>query len=150
VRTIKVIPQKTNSCEKYVVTKIIQSFVQGKILGNAHIFVNSVEFIAKVIRLAKLSPDEVKIVCASNPLNQTKLGRAYLIGKPSDLSKKINLYTLACFEGCDLLDTEGKTYIVSDKRRPHSLLDISTLVIQICGRIRNSIYNDTVTHVFSG
>ena len=119
-------------------------------MGNAHIFVNSVDFIAKVIKLARLSPDDVKIVCSQNPLNQKKLGEEYTVCKPLGTVKKINFYTSTCFEGSDVFDTEGKTYIVSDKKRQHTLLDISTLVIQICGRIRDSRYKDTVTHIFSG
>jgi hypothetical protein len=63
--------------------------------------------------------------------------------------KKINFYTSTCFEGCDIYDTNGKTYIVSDKRKSHTLLDISTLFIQICGRIRDSKYNTKVGHIFS-
>ena len=144
------LPQKTNSCETYVVKKIILPCLQGSIFGNQHIFVNSVDFISKVIKIAELSPDDVKIVCALNPLNQKKLGDDYFICKPLDPVKKINFYTATCFEGSDVLDEEGRTYIVSDKKRQHTLLDISTLAIQICGRIRNSIYNDSVTHIFSG
>jgi len=124
--------------------------LQDKTFGNSHIFVNSVDFISKVIKLADLQPDDVKVVCSLNPINQRKLGDTYLICKPLDTVKKINFYTSTCFEGSDVYDTEGKTYIVSDKKRQHTLLDISTLVIQICGRIRNSRYNDTVTHIFSG
>ena len=46
---------------------------------NLHIFVNSVEFIAKVIDLAKLTPEQVKVVCSvsgdNGENNQRKLGK---------------------------------------------------------------------------
>ena len=63
---------------------------------------NSVDFITKVVKLAQLSPDDVKIVCSSNPLNQRKLGEEYVICKPLDPVKKFNFYTATCFEGSDV------------------------------------------------
>ena len=60
---------------------------------NLHIFVNSVEFTAKVIDLAKLTPEQVKVVCSvsgdNEESNQRKLGKDYPIGQPSDPVKKI-------------------------------------------------------------
>ena len=98
---------------------------------NLHIFVNSVEFIAKVIDLAKLTPEQVKVVCSvsgdNGENNQRKLGKDYPIGQPSDPVRKINFYTSTCFEGCDLYDENGVTFIVSDGNKSHTLLDISTL-----------------------
>ena len=120
---------------------------------NLHIFVNSVEFIAKVIDTLKLAPEAVKIVCStsgeSRQENQRKLGNAYPIGQPSDPAKKINFYTSTCFEGCDIFDSDGVTFIVSDGRKAHTLLDISTLFTQICGRIRDSRYKAQIVHVYS-
>ena len=120
---------------------------------NLHIFVNSVEFIAKVIDTLKLAPEAVKIVCStsgdSRQENQRKLGNAYPIGQPSDPAKKINFYTSTCFEGCDIFDPDGVTFIVSDGRKAHTLLDISTLFTQICGRIRDSRYKAQIVHVYS-
>lgn len=120
---------------------------------NLHIFVNSVEFIAKVIDTLKLAPEAVKVVCStsgeSRQENQRKLGKDYPIGQPSDPAKKINFYTSTCFEGCDIFDPDGVTFIVSDGRKAHTLLDISTLFTQICGRIRDSRYKAQIVHVYS-
>lgn len=120
---------------------------------NLHIFVNSVEFIAKVIDLAKLTPDNVKVVCSTSgensENNQRKLGKDYPIGQPSDPVRKINFYTSTCFEGCDLYDENGVTFIVSDGNKSHTLLDISTLFTQICGRLRDSKYKGEIIHVYS-
>jgi hypothetical protein len=117
--------------------------------GNLHFFVNSVKFIKNVIDKAELRPEQVKIVCAIDDKNFRKLGEGYAIEMPSDPIKKVNFYTSTAFEGCDIYDKVGRIYIISDGSQDHTLLDISTLFIQICGRIRNSIYNDEVTHIFS-
>ena len=120
---------------------------------NLHIFVNSVDFIAKVIDTLKLAPEAVKVVCStsgeSRQENQRKLGNAYPIGQPSDPAKKINFYTSTCFEGCDIYDENGVTFIVSDGNKSHTLLDISTLFTQICGRLRDSKYKGEIVHVYS-
>lgn len=103
------------------------------------------EFTTKVIDLAKLTPEQVKVVCSvsgdNGENNQRKLGKDYPIGQPSDPVKKINFYTSTCFEGCDIYDENGVTFIVSDGNKSHTLLDISTLFTQICGRLRDSKYN---------
>ena len=120
---------------------------------NLHIFVNSVEFIAKAIDLAKLTPEQVKVVCSvsgdNGESNQRKLGKDYPIGQPSAPARKINFYTSTCFEGCDIYDKNGVTFIVSDGNKAHTLLDISTLFTQICGRLRDSKYKGEIIHVYS-
>lgn len=111
------------------------------------------DFISSAIKKAGLTPEQVKIVCSNSGdsaiKNTLKLGGDYLIEMPSDPVKKVNFYTSTAFEGCDIYDTQGRIYIVSDASKAHTLMDISTLFIQICGRIRNSIYNSEITHVFS-
>jgi hypothetical protein len=98
---------------------------------------------------AGLKPEEVKHVCADSVENARKLGADYKIETPSDPVKKVNFYTSTAFEGCDIYDEQGRIYIVSDATKAHTLVDISTLFIQICGRIRNSIYNSDIFHIFS-
>jgi len=124
--------------------------------GNLHFFVNSVDFIADVIKKANLQPHQVRIICSNNSSpgrgrksNQKKLGDEYKIATTVDPAMPINFYTSTCFEGCDIYDDNGRTYIVSDKNKSHTLLDISTLIIQICGRIRDSRYKTEITHIFS-
>ena len=118
-------------------------------VGNLHFFFNSVEAIKKAIDKAELSPEQVKIVCRNCDENIKKLGVEYAIEQPSDTVKKVNFYTSTAFEGCDIFDKFGRTYIVSDATKSHTLVDISTLFIQICGRIRDSIYNTDVFHIHS-
>ena len=149
---VKVRSRQTNKPDKYIVSECVK-VLRDELPYNLHIFVNSVEFIAKVIDTLKLAPEAVKIVCStsgdSRQENQRKLGNAYPIGQPSDPAKKINFYTSTCFEGCDIFDPDGVTFIVSDGRKAHTLLDISTLFTQICGRIRDSRYKTQIVHVYS-
>ena len=149
---IHVRSRQTSKPAQYIV-KECRKILDGNLPYNLHIFVNSVEFIAKVIDLAKLTPDQVKVVCSTSgdnsENNQRKLGKDYPIGQPSDSVKKINFYTSTCFEGCDLYDENGVTFIVSDGNKAHTLLDISTLFTQICGRVRDSKYKREIIHVFS-
>ena len=149
---IHVRSRQTSKPAQYIV-KECRKVLDGNLPYNLHIFVNSVEFIAKVIDLAKLIPDQVKVVCSTSgdnsENNQRKLGKDYPIDQPSDSVKKINFYTSTCFEGCDLYDENGVTFIVSDGNKAHTLLDISTLFTQICGRVRDSKYKREIIHVFS-
>lgn len=149
---IHVRSRQTSKPAQYIV-KECRKVLDGNLPYNLHIFVNSVEFIAKMIDLAKLSPNQVKVVCSTSgdnsENNQRKLGKDYPINQPSDSVKKINFYTSTCFEGCDLYDENGVTFIVSDGNKAHTLLDISTLFTQICGRVRNSKYKREIIHVFS-
>lgn len=150
---ICVTPIHTNRVKQKVVDTI-KDAMEGKILGNLHFFVNSVKFIKDVINKAELKPEDVKIVCSKNEdegiiINQIKLGEDYKIAEPLDEAKKINFYTSTCFEGCDIKDKNGRTYIISEPFNEHTIVDISTLFIQICGRIRDSDYKTEVTHIYS-
>lgn len=118
---------------------------------NLHFFVNSVTFIGKVIRHAKLTPDQVRIVCSTSgesyDRNKEKID-GFPISTPNSQPCKINFYTSTCFEGCDIFDKVGRTYIVSDGTATHSMLDISTTIRQIAGRIRDTQYKE-ITHIYS-
>ena len=152
MQEVNIRSRQTSKPAQYLVTECRKVLDKG-LEQNLHIFVNSVEFIAKVIDLAKLTPDEVKVVCSTSgdngENNQRKLGKDYPIGQPSDPVKKINFYTSTCFEGCDIYDQNGVTFIVSDGNKSHTLLDISTLFTQICGRLRDSRYKGEIIHVYS-
>jgi hypothetical protein len=145
---VNVIPIKTN-IPANAVSDLIKTRLAGKMFGNLHFFVNSVEFISQAIKKSGVPPEQVRVICSeNNDKAKTKLGK-YTIASINDKVKPINFYTSACFEGCDIYDTEGKTYIVSDKQQSHTLLDISTLIVQICGRIRDSKYKTEITHIFN-
>lgn len=152
LQEVKIRSRQTSKPAPYIV-KECRKVLDNDLPYNLHIFVNSVEFIAKVIDLAKLAPEQVKVVCSmsgeNRENNRRKLGKEYSIGQPSDPVKKINFYTSTCFEGCDLYDENGVTFIVSDGSKAQTLLDISTLFTQICGRLRDSQYKGEIVHVYS-
>lgn len=121
---------------------------------NWHFFVNSVDLISKAIRKAELKPEQVRVVCSQSRenvrKNKEKLGAAYPIAELSDPVKRFNFYTSTCFEGCDIYDEKGVTFIINDGVVQHTLLDVATLITQIAGRIRNSEYNKKgIIQIFS-
>ncbi len=132
---------------------VCRNRIKGDIQTNYHIFINSVEDITKIVRIAKLKPEHVRIVCSLNGDSprkiMAKLGKDYQIEKVSDPVKLINLYTSTAFEGQDIYDKNGRTFVVSNADKDHTLVDISTEFIQICGRIRNSDYNSEIVYFYS-
>lgn len=128
--------------------KVINEFLEGKVFGNAHIFVNSVKFIAEMIKYCELTEDNTRIIFSKNNKDYKNKCQGISNGETTDKVKKINFYTSTCFEGCDLFDEDGKIYIVSDSSKAHTLADISTSIRQIAGRIRNTKYPD-ITHLYT-
>lgn len=144
---VDITPEPVNSTISRV-CELIEIVRNKKVKDNLHFFVNSVHFIAGVIKKLDLKSDEVKIVCSNQQDNKSKLG-GFKIETPLDSAKKINFYTSTSFEGCDIYDKKGRIFIVSDNRLRHTLLDVSTLIIQICGRIRDSQYITDIHHIFT-
>lgn len=135
-------------CEIDVVAtaaKVIQEHLSGEIEGNAYIFVNSIEFIKDLVKACNLTDDNTRVIYSKNNKTQLTISRGATMDKP----KKINLLTSTVFEGADLYDEDGRTYIVSDNKKQHTLTDISTSFQQIAGRIRNTKYWNQLTHIFS-
>jgi len=132
-------------------------FINGERIGNAHIFINSVRSIGDIIRkMLKggfISHCDIRIVCADNSRNQnlieTKTSKEYYISPVGSEVKKVNFYTSTAFEGCDIYDEEGKTFIVTDGNKDCTKIDIVTVLPQIIGRIRNSRYNNTVDLIYT-
>lgn len=127
---------------------IIRDFLEGRVFGNAHIFVNSVETIASIIRACNLDNSNTRIIFSKNNQKYKNVCQGVNNGDTTDQVKKINLYTSTCFEGCDLFDEEGKIYIISEGSKANTLYDISTQIRQIAGRIRNTHYT-SITHLYS-
>lgn len=119
---------------------------------NYHIFINSVEGIAKIANLANLSPNDCRIVCSqsdgSKEKNQKKLG-IYSISTNQDPVRTFNFYTSTCFEGQDIFDEQGRTFIVSEPRKDHTKVDVMTSLLQICGRVRDSIYKTEINQFYA-
>ena len=102
---------------------------------NIHVFLNSVSTIRNIIK--KLDTDDFRVVCSSK--QRGKIRHCVPITEPV---RKLNFYTSCSFEGCDIYDEKGMTVILSDTSLSTTILDISTKIRQVCGRIRNSKYKD--------
>lgn len=133
---------------RLVVRNMINKKLSGKVIGNLHFFYNSVRAIAKTIKELKLDAKDVKVVCANTEENKRKLGKHYKIEDDLLTPKTINFYTSTVFEGADILDPDGKTIVVSDASNKYTLQDIATTIPQICGRIRDSKFKGTITHIY--
>lgn len=120
---------------------------------NYHIFLNTVSGIADIIRTAGLKPEDVRGVCSRSESsvrkNMDKLPDGFSIESTTDKVKRINFYTSTAFEGQDIFDMDAQVFIVSDAFRGHTMIDISTSFIQICGRIRNADPKMEIVHLYS-
>lgn len=110
--------------------------------GNYHVFLNSVDTIKKIIK--QLSSDDYRVICSDS---SKKRHPSLKVSGTKDPVCKYNFYTSYCSEGCDIFDENGKTIIVSDTNLSYTLNDISTTLPQICGRLRNSNYKDSVLFI---
>jgi hypothetical protein len=125
--------------------------------GNAHIFMNSVTSIGKIISLIKSHKDfelqKIRVIASLSDSNKEKLKRNSKLSVPissiNDEVKKINFYTSTAFEGCDIFDEDGKTYILVDGHQDCTKINISTQLPQIIGRIRNSKTKNKVELIYS-
>lgn len=127
------------------IAQIVREFLNGDIDGNAYFFINSVKFIEKIVKECKLNEDNTRVIYSEN--NKTVLSIPN--GKTIDKPKKINFLTSAVFEGSDVYDENGYTFIVSDGSNNHTITDISTTFQQIAGRIRNSKHIGNIYHIFT-
>lgn len=140
----KVIAVRCDSVEASTI-KLIKSHLSGEVEGNAYLFVNSTKFIKNLIKKAGLTSENTRVIYSKG--NKIDLGIKR--GSTLDDPKKINLLTSTAFEGSDIYDEDGKIYIVSDNTYRHTLLDISTAIQQIAGRIRNSKYLGAIYHLYN-
>lgn len=148
----------SNPTELYKNTAIIIiKHLTGELKGNAHIFINSVTDIVKIIKIAKdnneLNPNQIRIIVSDNDENDKKLvkglGKDFKISDINSDSKHINFYTSTAFEGVDIFDEDSVTYIVSDGSKNHSKIDVLITLPQIIGRIRNSKHKNFVNLLYS-
>lgn len=158
LKGIPVVTQEWGEDEKFTVTvrqikcksvmasavKMIKGFLSGEIEGNAYFFVNSVRAIKELIQKAGLTEDNCRVIYSKSNRTNVGIPNSDVDSEP----KKVNFLTSTVFEGCDIFDKEGVTIILSDPYFKNSLLDISTSVQQIAGRIRDSRYIGEIYHLF--
>lgn len=109
---------------------------------NLHIFLNSVSTIYNITN--KLNTDDYRVVCSEN--SKTKIRN---FSKVTDPIRKLNFYTSCAFEGVDIYDPDGFCIIICDTNIATTVLDISTKIRQVCGRIRDSKYKDKCTLILN-
>lgn len=116
----------------------------------AFFFINSVTDIAAILSHCNLSNDEVKIVCADTEANRKKLA-GYTISNSRAANKKFTFITSKSFEGADYYSEDALCYVVSNSTNKNTLLDISTDIYQIAGRIRTATnpFRNLIIHIFN-
>lgn len=140
-------------------------FLRDQEEGNLYLYYNSVLSVAKISKDLMdnfgYTSDDIKIICANTDDNTKTLKRIGKGFRPRQAiekdangnllidNKRITFVTSTAFEGQDFLDPVGKTYIVSDGKLDHTKLDIATQVSQIIGRLRDSLYKDNVTMIWT-
>lgn len=125
----------------------VNKFLKNEIEGNAYIFINSLDIIDKVIKECDLNESNTRAIYSRH--NERVLNNGITRSKSSDIPKRINFLTSSAFEGCDIYDPDGRTIIVTDGARTHTLLDMDMQIVQIIGRIRDTKYTDEIYHIFS-
>lgn len=140
----KAIPAKIKVINSTYTNKSLITLLSESTDCNYHIFINSLQTIKEIIE--KLDTDNYKVVCSDRAKRANK---TLIIGSTLSPVKKYNFYTSTAFEGCDIYDEKGKTIILCDTKISTTILDISTLIRQIIGRIRNSIYKDSATLILN-
>lgn len=130
-----------NSLEASIVNKI-SKHLESNSDSNLYIFVNSVEFISKVIShpslLEHLNEENCKVVFGENNVRKIRLQKSNV----SDLGRtKINFITSTAFEGVDINDNKGETIIAIDNKIEYMNMDIYSTLTQVTGRIRDTTNN---------
>lgn len=146
------VPIKLNLIDTSFTNRELLYILQKEDNCNYHIFLNSVKTIRELVVKNKIT--DYKVVCSET---SAKYNRTLNVESTTTAPKKYNFYTATAFEGCDIFDPKGKTIILCDTNIATTILDISTLVRQICGRVRDSIYKEeiililnTVKHRYAG
>lgn len=155
---VKVIPHRLGTDKPLgAVVNMIQNHILGRPfeLGGDKVdeyffFVNTVKGIKRIISKAKLRPEDVKVVCGKSELNRLKLGNIE-ISDVTAPNKTFNFCTKTVFYGADFYSNSGLIVIVSDGYIKSTLLDISTDIQQIAGRIRNldNPFRKIILHIYS-
>ena len=145
---VKEVTVASYKCETNVintVAHVITKHLSGELKGNAYFFVNSVQFIKETILFCNLDETNTRAIWSKH----NKVQMPISLGKTIDSPRKINFFTSTCFEGVDLYDENAVIYIISDKTKSNTLVDISTAFQQIACRVRNTKYWDKIYHIYT-
>lgn len=116
----------------------------------AYFFVNSVNSILNIIDAASLTPSDVRVICADNKINQSKMD-VFKIETALAPEKRFNFITSTAFKGCDFYSETGVVYVVSNTQNKNTLISIDTDIRQIAGRIRtiSNPFRKEIYHIFN-
>lgn len=150
--TTQLVAQKIEGKFNDYICQIALEHIDGRKQGDPFFFYNSVEAIAiiakKLIDSKICDVKDIRIIAADkNDAYLKKYAHKDLfIESTHDCRinpKKITFVTAKAFEGCDIIQEEGVTYICADGKKKHTRLEIHTKIPQIVNRIRNSKYKET-------
>ena len=124
----------------------------GSVEENLHFFSNDIMSIRRfMVKLKKAKYDrlDVRVVMSTTGNNEGFLSKSLsrdwaYIDNITDPVRKINIYTSTAFVGCDIYDNTGKTYICVDGDAAYTKLDMTSVIPQVIGRLRNSIHKSEV------
>lgn len=163
---IKIFPYQTSNTVRGV-TNLIACFLQdGIIMPNKHgvetkveslfIFLNSVTSIQQIVSTLELDPSIVKVSCADRLRNRILINKYEIEAASTELApnKKINFFTKKGFQGCNMFTDNGLIVVASDGNRDSTLVDISTTLEQIAGRLRDNknyhnVFRNSLIHIYS-
>ena len=150
ISTVNIVAQQITTKFTDYIAKIAIDHLEGIKEGNAYFFYNSVEAISqvcfKLIKAGYCTVDDIRIIAAdkNSAYIQKYVHKDLIIENVTTNPKKLNFLTAKAFEGCDIFDEDGVTYVCADARKKHTRLEIHTKIPQIVNRIRNSKYNEEV------
>jgi hypothetical protein len=131
----KAIPVNIHIKDTYFIQKTILEYIDIFKDNNLHIFLNSISTIYTIVK--NIDESLYRVVCSEN--SKTRIKNFSKVTSPV---KKLNFYTSCAFEGCDIYDPDGICIIISDTHISTTILDISTKIRQVCGRLRDSKYKN--------
>lgn len=116
----------------------------------AYFFVNSVREIKEILKQAKLTNDDCRIICADDEMNHYKL-EGFEISSSTAPAKRFTFVTCKAFEGVDYYSETAICFIVSDSYNKHTLISIDMDIPQIAGRIRtkSNPFRNKIVHIFN-
>lgn len=115
---------------------------------------NTVTGIEQILNTLELPRELVKVSCADRKRNKKILKGRYEIEPVTNPNKKLNFFTKKGFQGCNLFTNNGLIIVVSDGNRQTTLVDISTTMEQIAGRLRenekfHNVFRNYLIHIYS-
>lgn len=142
--------QKIQVVHTYSVAKTVREYLESHKDNKVCIFLNSVDGIYSLMNQLGILNDAT-VYCA--PKSRIKLKSEHNFTNASDVwsadtMKQYNFFTARFYTAFDLeLDYRPDLLMITDPHlSPHTILDVDTDCIQICGRFRNGI--SSATHIY--